>query len=90
MCVPYINLFFFVKKKGFQFGGGSVVFAPNGDLLVETTPDEPVAAVQISLAKAQQAKAKYPRYVVELAPHELSSSLDKKENVVCKGWDKSM
>lgn len=51
--------------RGESFGGRGWIFAPDGELVAETTEDEPVAAVELELEAVERAKATYPRYVEE-------------------------
>jgi N-carbamoylputrescine amidase len=51
---------------GIAFGGRGWIFDPWGDLLAETSSDRPVVTAEIDLAKVQEAKREYPRYVEDL------------------------
>ena len=47
-----------------QFAGRSSVMSPNGELLCETSVDEPYITIDVDLAEADRAKSTYPRSVV--------------------------
>ncbi len=47
------------------FGGKGFAFAPDGTLLVETTPDEPVATFDLDLEWVRRQQRAYPCYVRE-------------------------
>jgi N-carbamoylputrescine amidase len=49
-----------------QFGGGGFVYAPNGELIAQTSASSPVVVVEIDLELVRQAQADYPCYVDEL------------------------
>ena len=42
------------------------MYAPNGELIAQTSAVDPVAVVEIDLELVQQAQADYPCYVPEL------------------------
>ncbi|WBU64296.1 carbon-nitrogen hydrolase family protein [Paracoccus aerodenitrificans] len=42
------------------FTGGSWVYSPEGDLLAETSADQPVVSVEIDLSRSKAAKQEYP------------------------------
>lgn len=48
-----------------SYGGRGWVFDPDGELVAETSEDEPVAAAELELEAVERAKASYPRYVEE-------------------------
>lgn len=51
--------------RGERFGGTGWVFGPDGDLLAETSAEEPVAVADLDPSRVQRAKRTYPRYVAE-------------------------
>jgi N-carbamoylputrescine amidase len=53
-------------ESGIAFGGRGWIFDPWGNLLSETTSENPVVTAEIDLAKVQEAKREYPRYVEDL------------------------
>lgn len=52
-------------SKGQEFGGGSWIVDPNGDLVAETSADSPFAACTIDLDHVATAQREYPCYVKE-------------------------
>lgn len=56
------------NRVGNGFGGAGWVFAPDGELLAQTSADEPFITVQIDLAAADAARSSYPRYVIRPTP----------------------
>lgn len=48
---------------GTTMGGSGWVIDPDGEVLAVTTPDEPVAIVDVDVERARRAKQTYPRYV---------------------------
>lgn len=55
-------------QDGVEFGGHGWIFHPSGDLLAETTPNEPVAVAEVDPAAAERAQQEYPCYVDDLPP----------------------
>jgi N-carbamoylputrescine amidase len=52
-----------VNSRNTDFGGGSWVIGPDGDVLALTTVDRPFATIEIDLSDAERAKSTYPRYM---------------------------
>jgi len=48
-----------------DLGGLSWIISPEGDVLAQTTPDEPFATVNVDLNFSRKSKSTYPRYVKE-------------------------
>lgn len=46
------------------FTGGSWVYSPEGDLLAETSADQPVVSVEIDLSRVKAAKQEYPMTMI--------------------------
>lgn len=51
---------------GQEFGGAGWIVDPEGDVVVETSPESPVVAAEVHVARARQARSAYPCYVAEL------------------------
>jgi len=51
---------------GTRFGGKGFAFAPDGELIAETTADEPLATVDIDIDRVLRQQREYPCYVPEL------------------------
>jgi N-carbamoylputrescine amidase len=49
-----------------RFGGGGFVYAPNGELIAQTSASHPVVVLEIDLEQVAQAQIDYPCYVDEL------------------------
>lgn len=49
-----------------NFGGRGFAFSPAGELMVETSPSNPLVSVDIDLACVTEAQRRYPCYVREL------------------------
>lgn len=64
-----------VDRNGRQFGGHGWVFDPTGELIAETTPERPVASVEVDLAFADRAKEGYPCNVEELPQPAIAGAL---------------
>lgn len=50
------------------FGGLGFAFAPSGELIAETSPQNPVCSITVDLAAVRHAQASYPCYLRELPP----------------------
>jgi N-carbamoylputrescine amidase len=57
-----------VDPSGQEFGGRGAIFDPQGELVVETSAQQPVAAVELDVDRIAQAQRSYPCYVAELPP----------------------
>lgn len=56
------------SEADLDFGGGSWIIDPEGEVLARTTPDAPTVTVEVDLQAAVAAKRTYPRYVDD-SPH---------------------
>ncbi len=54
-------------KAGTRFGGGGFAYAPHGQLLAQTTANNPVQTLELDSQIPASAKREYPCYVPELA-----------------------
>ena len=54
-------------------GGVGWIISPDGELLARTTPDLPVATVDIDLTAPTAARERYPRYVFSALRHVVGS-----------------
>ena len=50
---------------GGDFSGHRWVISPEGEVIAETSRDEPFVTVSINLKEAELAKQTYPRYIPE-------------------------
>ena len=55
-----------IDESGMEFAGKGWIFNPVGEMIVETTPENPVVATDLDLSLVQRAKGEYPCYVEEL------------------------
>jgi N-carbamoylputrescine amidase len=55
-----------VDRSGQEFGGRGAIFDPQGDLIVETSTQQPVAVVELDMDRVVQAQKSYPCYIAEL------------------------
>ncbi len=51
--------------KGFDWGGMGWIIDPNGNVLAQTSDEQPFVTLEIDLSLANKAKSTYPRYVKE-------------------------
>lgn len=56
------------NRVGGEFGGKGFAFAPSGDLIAETSAENPVCSIDVDLSVVRQAQAAYPCYIRELPP----------------------
>jgi N-carbamoylputrescine amidase len=62
-------------RDGQQFGGAGFVFSPTGELLAQTSVENPVITVDLDLLATRRQKAHYPCYVVDrFAGHPISQA----------------
>ncbi len=66
-------------KHGKMFGGKGMVFAPTGDLIAETSGEDPVIPVEIDAKEVARAKKGYPCYLKDL--EAMNSLFDKTANL---------
>jgi N-carbamoylputrescine amidase len=52
--------------QGSQFGGEGFVYAPDGEMIAQTSGSDPIAVVEIDLDMVKRTQADYPCYVPEL------------------------
>jgi predicted amidohydrolase len=52
--------------RGQEFGGSGWIFDPCGDLVAETSPDQPFASTELDLKLVERARTEYPCYVEDL------------------------
>ncbi|UWQ24966.1 carbon-nitrogen hydrolase family protein [Leisingera aquaemixtae] len=64
-CYVLSSNFAYPGAAGFDFEGLSVAADPDGGLLAATCKARPYATVSISVSAARQAKAAYPRYILD-------------------------
>jgi N-carbamoylputrescine amidase len=50
---------------GPQFGGTGFIFSPTGELLAQTSAENPVVTVDLDLSVTRRQKTMYPCYVVD-------------------------
>lgn len=55
------------EVSGKQFGGRGFVFSPLGELIAETSPDQPLLTVEVDLGLVEQVQCQYPCNVKELS-----------------------
>jgi N-carbamoylputrescine amidase len=55
-----------VDRSGQEFGGHGAIFDPQGELIDETSAQQPVVAVELDIDQIAQAQKSYPCYVAEL------------------------
>jgi N-carbamoylputrescine amidase len=53
------------NRVGEDFGGHGWVISPEGEVIAETSRDEPFLTVSINLKEAELAKQTYPRNIQE-------------------------
>jgi N-carbamoylputrescine amidase len=54
------------REGDMTFGGRGFVYAPGGELLAETSPDQPIAVVELDFEKVEAAQSDWPCYISEL------------------------
>jgi N-carbamoylputrescine amidase len=54
-------------SKGPTFGGKGFACGPNGDLIEMTSPEKPLAVVELDIASVKEKQKSFPCYVKELA-----------------------
>ncbi|WP_051371869.1 carbon-nitrogen hydrolase family protein [Leisingera aquimarina] len=64
-CYVLSSNFAYSGAAGFDFEGLSVAADPDGGLLAVTSKERPYATVSISVSAAREAKAAYPRYILD-------------------------
>jgi N-carbamoylputrescine amidase len=55
------------EGSGKQFGGRGFVFSPLGELMAETSPDQPLLTVEVDVGLVEQVQSQYPCNVKELS-----------------------
>lgn len=60
-----------LDESGLRFSGNGWIIDPIGDVIAETSPEEPVAGAELDLDLVEKAQGEYPCYVQEL-PQESS------------------
>jgi N-carbamoylputrescine amidase len=55
-----------LDASGLEFAGKGWIFSPTGEMIVETSPGEPVVSAELDLALVLKAQGDYPCYVEEL------------------------
>ena len=48
-----------------EFGGQGWIIGPDGEVLALTSDEQPFITLEIDIEKAEQAKSRYPRYVLD-------------------------
>jgi N-carbamoylputrescine amidase len=56
------------NRSGGDFGGKGFAFAPSGELIAETSAENPVRSIDVDLSVVKQAQASYPCTLRELPP----------------------
>ena len=59
-----------LDESGLEFAGRGWIYDPLGELLAETSPDNPVVAAELDLDLVRKAQGEYPCYVEELTRAE--------------------
>jgi len=55
-----------IDESGMEFAGKGWIFNPIGEMIAETTPEQPVVTAELDLSLVQKAQGEYPCYVEEL------------------------
>jgi N-carbamoylputrescine amidase len=55
-----------IDESGLEFAGKGWIFGPSGQMIVETSPEEPVVCAELDLSLVQKAQGEYPCYVEEI------------------------
>ena len=53
-------------ESGLEFAGKGWIIAPNGDVIAETSSEEPVVTAELDVSLVEKAQGEYPCYVEEL------------------------
>jgi N-carbamoylputrescine amidase len=62
-----------VGESGLEFAGKGWIFNPVGEVIAETSPEEPVVTAELDLTSVLKAQGEYPCYVEELEKGEEGS-----------------
>ena len=57
-----------IDDSGMEFAGKGWIFSPFGEIIAETSPENPVVSADLDLSLVEQAQGEYPCYVEELPP----------------------
>ena len=55
-----------IDESGLEFAGKGWIFGPSGQMIVETSPEEPVVCAELDLSLVQNAQGEYPCYVEDI------------------------
>lgn len=55
-----------IDESGMEFAGKGWIFNPIGEMIAETSPEQPVVTAELELSLVQKAQGEYPCYVEEL------------------------